>query len=159
MDNITVNMENLTEEEREQLLKLVEKGNKVKSKVWKPENGERYWTMDNEYWDWRNDKFDNFQYSIGNCFKIADNAKFSLEKRKVEVELKRFAEEHNEKEVDWNFVRYYIHYNCRENEIFIFNNYVNWDKSSEIYFTSKEIAKQAIEAIGEERIKKYYFEI
>ena len=28
---------------------------------------------------------------------------------------------------------------------------------SNIYFTSKKIAKEAIETIGEERIKKYYF--
>lgn len=35
--NITVNMENLSEEERSTLLSLVKKSNKLKSKVWKPE--------------------------------------------------------------------------------------------------------------------------
>lgn len=36
-NNITVNMENLSEEEREQLMKLIKKSNKPKSKILKPE--------------------------------------------------------------------------------------------------------------------------
>ena len=32
-------------------------------------------------------------------------------------------------------------------------------KQNDIYFSSKEIAEQAVKEIGEERIKKYYFEV
>ena len=41
--NITINMENLSQEERTALLSLIEKANKPKSKVWKPESDEMYY--------------------------------------------------------------------------------------------------------------------
>lgn len=41
MDKITLNMENLSGDEREQLIKLVEKANKKENnKVWKPGLGD-----------------------------------------------------------------------------------------------------------------------
>lgn len=45
MDNNTlqINMNNLTDEERNTLLSLVKKSNEPKSKVWKPEVGEFYY--------------------------------------------------------------------------------------------------------------------
>ena len=43
MDEIKLNMENLTKEEREQLLKLVEKANRKESKVWKPKYNDKYY--------------------------------------------------------------------------------------------------------------------
>ena len=39
-NNITVNMENLSEEERKQLMKLIQKSNGSKWKVCKPKNNE-----------------------------------------------------------------------------------------------------------------------
>lgn len=157
-NNITVNMENLSEEEREQLIKLIKKSNKPKSKIWKPEYDEEYFyvsgygVVGNNIW--KNDYIDNGCYKIGNCFKTEEDAKFALEKAKVEAELRRFAEENNE--FDTSVMRYFISYNL-DLKITIDQFYGIRLKS--IYFSSKEAAEKAIKTIGEERLRKYYLEI
>ncbi len=163
-NNITVNMENLSEEEREQLMKLIKKSNGCKRKVWKPENNETYFYISGHgrinYHKWNNDSTDNRYYGIGNCFQTKEEAEFALEKVKVETELRRFAEENNEYQIDWK--------NRNQNKWFIYYNYVMKNigvvydtvlRTHCIYFSSKEIAEQAIDYIGEERLKKYYLGI
>lgn len=168
MNNITVNMENLTTEEREQLLKLIEKANEKKSepKVWKPKNGEEYYFIGNfnvRIQTCTNHDADIFHYEIGNCFRTEEEAKFAIEKLKVIAEMKRFALEHNDGEIDWNNYKqskYYIFIDMssKNKEIFIIKGYI-CKKYNDIYFTSKEIAEKAIEIIGKDRLKKYYFEV
>lgn len=53
--------------------------------------------------------------------------------------------------------KYYFYYNCTYKRFDI--NLVYGTKGNAIYFSSKEIAEQAVKEIGEERIKKYYFEV
>ena len=160
-NNITVNMENLSEEEREQLMKIIKKSNGCKRKVWKPECNKKYWIINGFRVvdsSWNNDNVDYGCYEIGNCFKTEKEAKFALEKLKVEAELRRFAEENNECEIDWTdkkHEKWFIFYNCKE-EI-IDTLYVYDLCICNICFTSEEIARQAIKSIGEERLKKYYF--
>lgn len=160
-NNITVNMENLSEEEREQLMKIIKKSNGCKRKVWKPECNKKYWIINGFRVvdsSWYNDNVDYGCYEIGNCFKTEKEAKFALEKLKVEAELRRFAEENNECEIDWTdkkHEKWFMYYNCDMKKIDIIYNTVL--KTHCIYFSSKKIAKQAIDYIGEERLKKYYF--
>lgn len=166
MDNNTlqINMNNLTDEERATLLSLVEKANKPKNKVWKPEIGESYYSLSNEgsyikarYTGCHSDEN---RYLIGNCFKTKKEAEFALERQKVITELKRYALEHNEKEIDWNdevqdkFGLYFYH----QSKKILINVYTSC-QTTFIYFTSKEIAASAIKAVGEDRLKKYYFEV
>ena len=163
-NNITVNMENLSQEERYTLLSLIGKANKPKNKVWKPEKDETYYysysdgNIEEATWD--NLNVDENRYAIGNCFKTREEAKFALEKQKVIMELKHFALEHNEEDIDWNDSKqrkYFLSYQHDKNIIFIDFYYSNQVYS--ICFTSEEIAKAAIKEIGEERLKKYYFEV
>lgn len=162
-NHITVNMENLSEEERKQLMKIIKKSNGCKRKVWKPECDKNYWIINgfrvvNSSWD--NDNVDYRRYEIGNCFKTEKEAKFALEKLKVETELRRFAEENNECEIDWTDRKqnkWLICYNYDSKNID--TGYDNTLRTHYIHFSSKEIAKQAIKHIGEERLKKYYFRI
>lgn len=163
-NTLQISMKNLSEEERNMLLSLIEKANKPKSKVWKPEYGEEYYFIRNNgqicYTDWINSDVDKERFVLGNCFKTEDEAKFALEKLKVITELKRFALEHNEGEIDWSNSeqkKYYIFYSCYYNSIAA--DYVTFAKHNTIYFTSGEIVKQAIKEIGEDRLKKYYFEV
>lgn len=157
-NNITVNMENLSEEERNQLIKLIQKSNGSKGKVWKPENNETYFyisgcgVISSRMWINNNDT-NNKYYEIGNCFKTKEEAEFALEKRRVEVELQRFAEENNECETG---VRYFISYNL-DSEITV--DQVYGVRLKGIYFSSKEVAENAIWAIGKGRLKKYYLGI
>lgn len=163
MDNNTlqINMNNLTDEERNTLLSLVKKSNEPKSKVWKPDVEEEFYTLfgDGSIYKltWLNIADRVKRYEIGNCFKTEEEAKFALEKLKVITELKRFAIEHNEGEIDWNDNKQYKYTLCFDHD----ENCVKWVQyqHAHIYFTSREIAEQAIKEIGEERLKKYYFEV
>lgn len=159
--NITINMENLSQEERSTLLSLIEKANKPKNKVWKPEENETYYysysdgNIEEATWD--NLNVDKNRYAIGNCFKTKEEAEFALERQKVITELKRFALEHNEKEIDWSDGKpKWLIYSNRNHVGF---KYVNLLKENNIYFTSEKITQAAIKEIGEERLKKYYFEV
>lgn len=161
-------MDNLSTDERNTLLKLIEKANKPKSKVLKPEIGERYYcihcctrNMINSY-NWIDDSYDKKCYEIGNCYQTKEEAEFALEKQKVITELKRFALENNECELDWNDnekSKYFIVYNYFRNEIQIESLCYTKYGINNIYFSSIKVAKKAIEKIGEDRLKKYYFEV
>ena len=165
MDNNTlqINMNNLTDKERATLLSLVEKANKPVNKVWKPGDGETYFylfgTGSIHVDRWNNCDIDCSRYEIGNCFKTREEAEFVLERQKVITELKRYALEHNEGEIDWNTRKknFYIYYSYYINRIDI--DFATHMRESIVYFTSREIAEQAIQEIGEERLKKYYFEV
>lgn len=67
---IKLNMENLTEQERDTLLGLVEKANK--QKVWKPNAADYYYTVsfsgDVVQCVWCNSLAERSAYAIGNCF-------------------------------------------------------------------------------------------
>lgn len=167
--NITINMENLSQEERSTLLSLIEKANKPKNKVWKPEENETYYysysdgSVNHDIFHHCNvtgDYVHENRYAMGNCFKTREEAEFTLEKQKVIMELKRFALEHNDKEIDWNNIeqrKCFLSYQHDKNIIFI--DFYYSVQIYNIYFTSEEIAQAAIKEIGEERLKKYYFEV
>lgn len=158
MEEIKLNMENLTKEEREQLLKLIEKANKKESKVWKPELNKVYYYIHDSgnlsdtiatAGDWTPNR-----YAIGNCFKTREEAEFALERQKVIVELERYALKHNDptKEPTWE-----LGYNRKEKAIHSIEYIDNFVSS--IRFTSSNLVDEAIETIGEDRLIKYYFGI
>ena len=83
-----------------------------------------------------------------------------VEKLKVIKELRDFALEHNDEEIDWvdnEQDKWELSYKDSNVEP-ICNNYYR-AQAFNIYFTSLEIAKEAIKTVGEDRIKKYYFDI
>ena len=163
MENISVDMNNLNETEREQLLTLVTKANKGKSKVCIPEDGEKYWVISSDgqqlsKYTWCGDYFEYGLLAIGNCFKTREEAEFEVERLKVIKELKDYALEHNESEIDWkNKEKWYIYYDYPCSAVFSAWTYKMGLNT--VYFTSSEIADNAIKSIGKNRLKKYYFEI
>lgn len=162
-NNITVNIVNLSTDERNTLLKLIEKANNPKNKVWKPDRNERYYTISNDGTIVNllctSDNTDERTFTIGNCFRTKEEAEFALEKQKVITELKRFALENNESELNWNngYHKCYLFYNYKTGKVDVTYD-ISW-KTSSVYFSSEVIAKQTIETIGEDRLKKYYFEV
>lgn len=139
-------------------------------KIWKPLLGGQYFRINVNTFDlfpitrpcWGGSAFDEENYSIGNCFQTEEEARHMVEKLKVIKELQDFALENNTEKIDWknnkqlkffiNFDRYSnrAEYNCTDDTKPLPLN---------IYFTSRELALKAIEKVGEERIKKYYFDI
>ena len=101
MEETKINFENLTEKEAAQLMFLIRKANKEdkKNNLWKPCIGEDYYQIaadgDVEMREWDGRGYDEDSYAIGNCFKTKEEAEFEVERQKVIVELKRFAEKNN----------------------------------------------------------------
>ena len=95
--------------------------------------------------------------SLGNCFKTEEEAAFRLEQIKVYNELKNFADENNE-EIEWKngTAKYIITFDTEDEKIE--TNIIFYIQDiAQIYFSSKELAEQAIEKVGADRIKKYLF--
>src|SRR5699024_8828033 len=89
--------------------------------------------------------------SIGNIFRNEKEAEFVVGKLKVEAELRKFSRPF--KEDDYNsFIELYM---FDKTPTVDSNEY--WQTQGVIYFESDEKAQQAIDAVGEERIKKYIF--
>lgn len=160
MNELKVNFDNLTAEERAELLKLVEKANKPKSKAWKPENGEEYYYIGNDGIVWKDSYGFIIKYAIGNVFKTKEEAQNAVERLKIRAELQRYADEHN-KPIDWenhNTDKWYICFDYDDRRfVYMWKSFTR--NCFQIYFTSEEIARAAVQAVGEERIKKYLFEV
>lgn len=144
----------------ERLAKLREELNKSEygGKRWKPRKGDIcYYICDGGYiFSFSCSEYDPLAkdlFAIGNCFRTEEEAKFELERRKVIAELSDFAEGDD---AMWNgkTMHWFIFYNVCEKNI-SYEYCLKW-KSEKLYFPSIETVKTAIEAVGEERIKKYY---
>ena len=137
-----------------------------KKKYWTPKEKEKYFYIEDcmGVSDDRNVQapIDYCRFNIGNFFKTKIEAEHILEKLKVIHELQKFAYENNEGEIDWknfNQCKYYLVYDTKDEDLYV--DYTAYSKREpfNIYFTSFKIAKRAIKTIGEDRIKKYYFNV
>lgn len=109
-----------------------------------------------ELYEWSGCAFDKGCYEIGNVFSTKEDAEFVVEKLKVIRELKQFAEL-KEKAWDSEDAHFYIEWDFTLRRINIDRNYTR--KGNCIYFDSVYMAENAIKAVGEDRIKKYYLEV
>lgn len=134
----------------------------LKNKKWKPEVGEIYHYISNRGSTLceTNDNFpgDEDRFNIGNYFKTHEEAEFEVERIKVLEELKKFSYEFSDEEWEYgDFDKFILYYNYETNEIDID---CFWNcKYDSIHFKTKEDAEKAIDKIGEERLKKYYFKV
>ena len=123
---------------------------------WKPKDGEEYWFIYHSgailSISWYGEPVDQKRYAIGNVFKSEEEAEFRAEQLKVEAELRRFARpfKNNCK----NYTLQYWHSDDKVETTFFEHS-----QCGNIYFPSREIAKKAIDIVGEDRIKMYYFGI
>lgn len=164
MENqITVNMENLTNEEREQLLKLIKKSNNPAKKRWKAQDNGIYYYLgtDGQIYSCKDagDSFSKRTYIIGNYFKTKEEAEFEINKGLVYQELKDYALEHNKHEFNWVDPlqdKWTIYYDFGAKRLSVSSWHTIYGMG-QIYFSSKTIAESAIFAVGEDRIKKYLF--
>ena len=137
-----------------------------KKKYWTPKEKEKYFYIEDcmGVSDDRNVQapIDYCRFNIGNFFKTKIEAEHILEKLKVIHELQKFAYENNEGEIDWknfNQCKYKIFYDAEDEDLYVDYSIQCESEPFGIYFTSFKIAKRAIEAVGEDRIKKYYFNV
>lgn len=138
----------------------------INNSKWRPEQNERYYivttrlTVGEAFYSVHNE-IDAARLFVNNCFKTKEEAEFRLEQIKVYNELQNFAIANND-EIDWKngnqgkysiYCRWYFNDTC---EVLIDKKNINQDLN-QIYFSSDELAQQAIEKVGVDRIKKYLF--
>ena len=137
-------------------LKKVKIEEEKKSRRWKPAVGDIYWYISCagtvRYHTWDDEDEDKQCYAIGNCFKTEEEAEFEVERLKVIAELKEF-EEPEDYKWDGENRHYYLY--CNDNELKT-QHVWSLHETDRIYFESDEKAKEAVKAIGKDRIKKYY---
>lgn len=103
-----------------------------------------------------NDHIDNNLFNSLNYFNNKNYAKYVAFKETLMRKLDKFAWEHNARAIDWNdsyHAKYYIEFSNARDELII-----DWncsDQSNNVYFTSKEIAKKALEEFKDDLIKLY----
>lgn len=110
-----------------------------------------------------NNPFDKDRKIFGNLFETREEAEFAVQRQKVITELRELADDDNE----WGLIdeysgrskHYFIFYNKMTKEIKPDYSTIRALFSVDLYFKSKESAEAAIEKIGVDRLKKYYFEI
>lgn len=105
-----------------------------------------------------NHEIDNKLFSTANYFNNKEYAEYIAFKESLMRRMDRFAWEHNAKVIDWHdhSTKYYISFEYEENELTI--DAICTYRSNNIYFTSKEIAKMAIEEFKDDLMKLYTWE-
>lgn len=133
------------------------------NKLWRAEPGYTYWTISaegvQECYDCGIEVDDN-NYEIGNYFKTKEDALFEQERLKVLKELKDWSQPYNSRSTHI-LIPYIEQTSNVSGKIRVKSTDIREVKHVNllhaIYFESEEIAEKAIEAVGEERILKYYF--
>lgn len=137
----------------------------ITDEPWEPQMHEEYWfvcaagTVDQSSWE--NWETDRGRRSIGNIFKTKEEAEFFAEKLHVYNELRKFTEPKT-RPWDLRTRHYYIACECDESGNFMHVTSSYWvctNKGAELYFESEERAQEAINAVGADRVKKYYLNI
>lgn len=134
----------------EELTQEYESGNR-----WKPKVGEDYWLVNVDggvyRYKWYNDKFDNVLFNYTDIFHTKEQAEVDRERKRIRRELMRYGKNFVPNQYNWA-----INYNYRDKAIGYWVSTLCFHPF-DIYFESEEMAKKAIEEVGENRIKKYLF--
>lgn len=166
-EQITVNLDNLTEDERGRFIELLGKAangeSGEKNRIWKPEIGSEYYFV-SDYADptpdhWDDVDTDRDRLNMGNVFKTKKEAEFAIEKAEVKAELQRYALMYNDPEKKWDgeCLHFGIRYVIDDHKLIINQSFLTKDLDA-VYFPTEEITKDVINKIGEKRIIKYLFD-
>ena len=102
---------------------------------------------------WGGFKFEKDMLSIGNVYQTENEAVLAVEKLKVEAELRKFS-----RPFEYGKFNHYLFLDIDGDSFKTdFTSYC--PPQGAIYFESEEKVQQAIKSVGEERIKKYIFEV
>ena len=102
-----------------------------------------------------NSDYDDRMFNVANYFNNKEYAEYIAFKENLMRKMDRFAWEHNARVIDWNdsSVKYYIEFTNTQDKLII-----DWSCSNQannIYFTSREIAEEALIEFKEDLIKLY----
>lgn len=131
--------------------------------VWDIEENDYYYFLDSRGCigadTWGNYDEDYERAGIANIFLTREDAKFERERLKIEAEILKYGGTRDIMSLnDSDFKKFYIKYDHKLDNLCIGINY-SLNHQGTIYFKTCEAAKNAINAIGEDRIKKYIFNV
>lgn len=138
--------------------RIKELEDKYNSQEERPKYGDNYWVINDKgetvAYYWADDSFDETALENNAIFKTKEEAEFEAERLKVLRQLEKMGSPYDDQFGNWCI---YLdtngnldHY-CEMGEgCFVYGDY---------YFRSEEEVKEAIEKIGEDRIKKYLFRV
>ena len=142
-------------EEVKQVIKEANQG-QVKS-IWdlKIADGEKYYRLDGEGdvdTEDFNTKYDEQARDIGNAFLTREEAKFELERRKIEAIMRKYSRPFEDGKTNYFLV-------CNRGGKTAEIDYY-WSIDCGVpYFESEEIAQKVIDEIDEYRLRKYWFRV
>ncbi|RHU03299.1 MULTISPECIES: hypothetical protein [Erysipelotrichaceae] len=120
--------------------------------VWDLENEDVYYIIEDcgdiSKYSWDGDKIDKKAREMGNVFLTEQEAKFEYERRKVEAIMLKYGR--RTFKFDYNNFCILMYNNKIVPDFWNSRNYGG------IFFDTEELAKKAIDEIGEERLIKYY---
>lgn len=132
------------------------------TQVWQPEEGETYFyiksvgDVDSETYE-SNTYIDNARLEFTNIFRTEEEANIMARKLQIIAKLRKLSNvDFNE---DFDEQKWYITYNHRTESIECDTTYHVQRMPFCIYFKNQEDCGNAIETIGEENLKKYYFDV
>lgn len=120
---------------------------------------DKYYFINNRlqinFYEDQRDYIDDRCFELGNYFKTNKEAEKTLKRIKTYIELKKLAEELNEKNpINWNDdiqSKYHIRYDYNSNDLSMNTNY-HLCLQGAIYCTDSVFLNKAIERIGKERL-------
>lgn len=130
------------------------------TRIWKPEFGEKYYYMTtngNVGQDTFNTSFDKYRLSFRNVFKTAEEARKMVEKIKIINQLQELSNVsfyHN-----CEGKKYLIIYNSKLKEIDYTTHTCIRELPFNVYFATQKDCENAVKEIGEDNLKKYYFDV
>lgn len=124
--------------------------------VWDLKYGDRYYYIspNGNVWanKWEDCTIDSGRRSIGNCFLTYEEAKFEVERRKVEAILLKYGGRRF-KNSERNYYLYYDH----EDNLIRKTMVDTCQSQGIIFFDDDKVIDQAVKEAGEDNIKKYIF--
>lgn len=127
-------------------------------------DGDKYYFINENgtilYSHWTSGRDDILRRNLGNMFLTYEEAEFEAERRKVEAELLKLGGTRDMMSLGYgNTLKYCMYYNHLGDEKIYINSLYTTDHQGIIFFKTEESCQRAIQEIGEDRIKKYIFNV
>ena len=133
-----------------------------KGEIWKPESGDTIYYVSSTGYVYEDtfcacSKRDNDKVSFNNVFKTREDAKKMLEKLKIINRLRELSNINFGNDISQ--LKYSIGYDIDTKKVCPTINRFTRIIPFEVYFETATYCQKAIDIIGEENLKKYYFEV
>ena len=165
MNELTVNLKNVTEQDKKTILEIIKRSEKKKKFI--PKHNENYFYIDlvgeirKTYWPGVVE--DIWLLETGNVFETEEEAEEGKLKIIIKAAYTNLAEESWEnEEIDWNNKnqhKWFAFYTHQGKTIILDYNYRYQTLPNNRYFKTDESLKKAIQEIGEKNITKYVIEV